>query len=387
MSLFFRSLSGEDVYGDGWATVKGGRGKDAALAVAAVYGAVSLIADSLATLPLHVLQVGATHSRKVETPAWLAMPNPSILPSAWRYQYSTSLSLRGNAYGLVVRDGSRVLGLRWLHPDKVIVDETDSIPIYRVGAQEHTLWQHGGDILHVAQFVQPGSVVGLSPIKQFQRTWETGNAAVDFGHNWFASNAQPTSLLMAKKGLKPGDAKEAKTLFRQAVRDGGPVVLDTDWDYKALTISPEEAQFLATIRATATTVATIYRVSPDDVGGEAASSRTYGNRQDDEQRFSRRTMLPHVVRFEEAVGLLLAPGLEIKLNLDALVRPNLLERSKTYTENLRNGSITLDEVRRLEDRPPLTPAQIEQWQQWYATTKSESESESDATSTAIVKED
>ena len=130
----------------------------------------------------------------------------------------------------------------------------------------------------------------------------------------------------------------------------------------------------------------IFRVPPEDIGGEAASSRTYGNREADAERFNVRKMLPHVTRYEGAINELLPDGQFVKLAMDALTRPNTLDRSRNTTEQLRNGTLTLAEARALEDRAPLTEQQIEEWQQWYSTTKSESESLAESISTAITKE-
>lgn len=386
MSLFFkRDLDWGDVFA-GWGTGSTFyRGRDKALAVVPVYAAVSLIADLFATLPQSKYQrINDRHVRQ-DIPTWLANPDPRISVFAWRYQYVTSLKLRGNAYGLVVDGaGGRPAGIRWLHPDKVHVDENDpSGPRYYVNgsSQALTLYSQGGQIIHIPEFVQPGSVKGLSPIAHFKKVFETAQFAMSYGHDWFEKSSIPPALLMAKGRLKPGQAAEAKKLFKESAADG-LVTLDAEWDYKTLTIAPEEAQFLQTIKATATQIANIFRVSPDDIGGETGSSRSYGNRQDDFERFNVRTMLPTTVRFELALAPLLAPGEFIKCNLDALVRPNLLERSRANTENLRNGSITLWEVRANEDRPMLTTEEVEFWTEHYLKTRSQSESS--ATSLALT---
>ena len=120
--------------------------------------------------------------------------------------------------------------------------------------------------------------------------------------------------------------------------------------------------------------------------GETGSSKTYGNRQDDERRFNTRTLLPLATRYELAMGELLPDNEFIKLNLDALVRPNLLERSRANTENLRNGTLTLPEARANEDRPMLTDAEVEFWTDHYVTTKSQSEAIAESVSTSITKE-
>lgn len=165
-----------------------------------------------------------------------------------------------------------------------------------------------------------------------------------------------------------------------STRKSEPAVLDVNWEWQKLTISPDEAQFLQTIKATATQIAAIFRVSPEDIGGEAGNSRTYSNREMDQDVFNVRTLLPLTTRVELALKALLSPGQFVKFNMDVLNRPSLMDRSKAYSENLKNGSQTLPEVRKKENRPPLTPQQIADWQAWYATSKSESESTSTSSS-------
>lgn len=360
----------------GWLGRFVGSGRAApALRLVPVYASVALIADMFASLPMDVFTKAGGERREVEAPDWLRAPDPRVSEFEWRYQYTVSMKLRGNAYGLVVGPILNPVGLVWLNPDKVSVDETDPArPVYRIAGAEYEQFSQGGRIVHVREFLQPGTVKGLSPIENFARDFEVGDAAREFGARFFRSSEAPTSLLTAKQRLKPGDATDARNDWREAVAEGGPVVLDLDWDYKRLSVSPSEAQFLETIRANATTIATIFRVQPEDVGGEVANSRTYGNREADAERFNVRTMLPHVTKFELALKPLLGDQRFVRLNMDVLARPNLIDRIRANSEALRTGQIFHDEMRRLEDRPPATAEQLVFWQENYQTFKSESES-------------
>lgn len=365
----------------GWLGAFIGPGRNTtALRLVPVYASVALIADMFSSLPLDVFTKSGGERREVDAPAWLRSPDPRISEFEWRYQYTVSMKLRGNAYGLVVGSLLDPVGLVWLNPDKVTVDETNpERPVYRVGSAQYEQFSQGGRIVHVREFLQPGTVKGLSPIENFARDFEVGNAAREFGARFFRSSEAPTSLLSAKTRLKEGDATKARDAFRDAVSEGGPVVLDLEWDYKRLAVSPQEAQFLETIKANATTIATIFRVQPEDVGGEVANSRTYANREADAERFNVRTMLPHVTKFEQALNPLLRAQSFVRLNMDVLARPNLLERIRANSEALRTGQIFHDEMRRLEDRPPATAEQIAFWQENYQTFKSEAESVSVST--------
>lgn len=389
MSLFWskgdeRSLDWSDVFGvrrDGTKFV----GSDAALRVIPVYAAVSLIADQFAVLPMSVYRGSRDASKPIPLPKFLANPDPKISLFDWRYQLVTSLKLRGNAYGLVLGSSITPASIRWLHPDWVHIDESRPFdPRYYVHGEPESLWSEGGRLVHIREFLQPGSVKGLSPIANFRRIYETADAAQRYGSDWFNNSAIPTGILRNEKStLKPGQAGEAKGLFMDATRTREPVVLDQHWTWQQVSIAPDEAQFLQTIKATATQIAAIFRVSPEDIGGESGSSRTYSNREMDQELFNVRTLLPLVSRVESAIDELLPSPQFVKFDMDALTRPSLLDRVRAFTEQLRNGTLTLGEARRILDRPELEQIDIDNWQQWYSTTKSQSES--DATSVSLAK--
>lgn len=386
MGLFStRDISWSDVY-SGWTSGSSfTRGRDVkALRIVAVYGAVSLIADLFATLPQQRYRDAGGQHRKIGLPPWLVKPDPRMNAVTWRYQFVTSLKLRGNAYGLVIGSGASPLGVRWLHPDRVRIDESDPDgPRFWVEGRSEalTLYSQGGQIIHVPEFVQPGSIEGLSPIANFKQVYETAGYAMEYGRHWFEKSSVPAALLTTKTKLKPGAAAEARALFKEAAADG-LVTLDHDWDYRTLSLRPDEAQFLDTIKASATLIATIFRVAPEDVGGETGRSLTYGNRQDDAERFNVRTMLPLTIRYELAMNELLPAGEFIKCNLDALVRPNLLDRIRANNEALKGGQLFHEEMRAQEDRAPATDEQVAFWKEHYLTTNTTSESQ--ATSLALA---
>jgi HK97 family phage portal protein len=175
---------------------------------------------------------------------------------------------------------------------------------------------------------------------------------------------------------------EAKKRFKDSTRRREPVALSSDWTWQQVSVSPEEAQFLQTIKATATQIAVIFRVDPEDVGGESGSSMTYATRESNQQKFNTRTLLPWTVRMETALAELLPGETFIKFDLDSLARPNTLERLQANTEALKSGQRTLAEVRASEDLPALTPQDIADWQEWFVTMKSASDSSSSSTSIA-----
>ena len=376
MSLFVREerrdLGWPEVYGsEGSALI----GPGTVTKLAPVYGAVSLIADEFSSTPFRVEQeTNDGEQEPVQAPLILLDPDPYLSEMDWRYQAVVSLKLRGNAYGLV-DPGRRYC--RWIHPDWVIVDESNPLkPRYYVNGVEQIPVKRGGSLLHVREFVQPGTVKGLSPIQHFMSTFDTANLANEFGRKWFRNASVPPAILQSKTArMDPDKLREARDDFVEATSEGKPVALPGEWEWTKISLTADEAQFLNTIEASATTIATIFRVPAEDIGGKAGNSRTYSNREMDQELFNIRTLLPLGQRLGQALSALLPTGQRVVYDLDFLAQPGQLESARADTEELRNGTLRLSEARRRRGRKPLTDEEIEQWQQWYATTKSESESD------------
>lgn len=388
MSLFFRSVEAERRSID-WADVWGAGGYDAfiptdleaewALRIVPVYAAVSLIADQLATLPARTYRGQGVDRQQIPNAGFMSDFNESFTWVDWVHQLMASLLLRGNAYGVCYRSGPYVSRVEWLNPQRVFVDESKTYPVYTIaGGQELTDYAHGGQIIHVRAFVRPGWFRALSPIGLFREQFEFQHQAVRYGKDWFEGGGVPTGTLQNTQAtMDAKDVRRAKSLFLEQMKRPGPVALDKNWTYTKVGLTAEEAQFLQTIKAGATQIAAIYRVAPEDIGGESGKSMTYKTLEQDQQRFNIRTLLPWAVRIESALNQLLPRPQYMKFDMDGLARPTFAERLSSNETALRSGQKTLQEVRAEDNRPMLTTDEIAFWQQNFATTKSQSSSETE----------
>jgi len=385
MSVFVREERRDLTWDDVWGSEPASFGPFGVTRVGPVYAAVGLIADQFSSVPLRVVEESTTgETTRVPTPLFLSDPDPFLSPIDWRYQLTVSLKLRGNAYGLV-DPGRRYV--RWLHPDWVMVDESVPLQVkyYVLGKEVKTVKQ-GGSLLHVREWTNPGYVLGLSPIKQFMNLFEVADAAANYGRRWFRNAAMPPAILSTTKPRASAqELREARDDFVAAAQDGKPVALPGEWKWEKVSIDPAEAQFLETIEATATQIAAIFRVPPEDVGGSAKSSRTYKNRESDQTLLNVRTLQPLGQRLGIALGDLLPDRQRVEFDFDFLAQPGVLDRARLDSEELKNGSATLAEVRRRLGRGPLAEGDIANWQQWYATSKSEADVTSESVSTSTTK--
>ena len=344
-------------------------GKDTSLRLIPVYAAVSLIADSISIMPAHGYYDGAAGKRQrldpqptlVENPH----PNPHFTRIEWVHQFCTSFLLRGNAYGLPVATdgGGNITKIQWLHPDRVRVEEVGASTRYYLNEELIR-----GELLHIPWFPKPGSQVGMSPIEQFASQLETGWQVNRFGSNWFKNSSVPTGWLKWIPGpLQPQAAAVAKERFKAAVTGGDIFVSGNDWDWKQLAVSPADAQYLEHIKATASEVATIFKLSPEDIGGSSGNSLTYKTLELDQLRMQARAFQPIFTRLETHLSRLLPAGQYVKFNPDALIRTDLKSRLEAYQIGLNSGVYRQEDVLDLEDRPHWTKPQKAAWKEMYGS--------------------
>lgn len=347
------------------------RSMKSSLRVVPVYAATSLIADSLAVTPLAAYQRTPSGGRisPAKQPGLVTDPNPNLLGTRidWLHQCVTSLKLRGNAFGQVIDwDASGVSKVQWLNPDSVRVDESGAVPVYYNNNQR----LETAAVVHIAEYVLPGSVVGLSPIEQFRAQIEMAQDAQRFGSNVFRKSGVPSGHLKnSKQQLSALEAGVVKSRFKSSVANGDVFVSGNDWDYNKLGLTMADVQFLESIKATANQIAAIYRVPPEEIGGETGSSLTYSTEELNQQKFIRRALQPTAVRIESHLNRLLNPGLYVKFNLNASARGDLKMRMDAYKIGLEIGAYTLEQVRDFEDFEMLTKAEVDQWQTWFGNVK------------------
>ncbi len=332
-----------------------------ALALVPVYASVRLIADQVASLPLYAYRKTATGFVQLPLVPTL-FQKPSVIGHRydWLFRMVTSLALRGNAYGLITgRDRlDYPTGVEWLHPDEVVVlDQAPSGP----GSFTDPLYFWQGrriereDIVHMALFVLPGRVKGLSPIEACMAAVATGLSAQDYTANWFLNGAVPPGQFRnSEEEVDPDQAEIIRNRLTSAIRSRKPLVYGRQWTYEPISVAQHEAKFIETLKLTATNIACIYGVPPDMVGGDVgASGLTYKNTANVSLDFVKFTLRPWLERAEEAFTELTPRGQYMRFNLDALLRADLPVRMAAYQTARTIGLMSINECRALEDLPPV----------------------------------
>lgn len=329
--------------------------EDMALRHDAYWACVTRIAQDVSMFPVDTVRYVGTARQPVPTPPQVIVA-PSVYHPAldWRLQVVISWLTNGTAYGLVT-DVDRATML----PSRIeLQNPADVLPIqqgndirFMVAGEEHKMWP-AGKLWVEPGITLPGRLLGLSPVAYHASTIGRGLAAGKFGSDFFTDGAHPTGILMAKDN--PGDegAKQLKAKFLGVLRGNRePVVLPAGIEYKQIQTSPNDSQFLDTMRYTVEQICRVFGEDPADYGSSAGgTAMTYANRIDsDLARMKRRQFW--VTKLQDVLTRLVPEGMSVRLNTDASLMMTPKERHEVFKLRLESKTITVNEVRELSDDP------------------------------------
>lgn len=326
---------------------------------------VQIISATVAGLPLRATQISNRH--EIVVPALRA---PRLVDGGYALaaeeviETATShLVCRGNAYIRKWRDRTgRVVQLVPVHPSHVQVRASDADR--RTGRPLRKRFIVDGDeelterdIMHIHTLSDDG-VMGMSVIARAARTLR------------IAANTEQTAMRLARAGRPNGvlstdktvNAEQAKTVsdafvarLGTASNEGRPLVLGQGLAWTALDLSPEDMQFLEQRRFSKGEIAALLGM-PGWMVGDRDKTSAWGTGMEQEFRsWVAITIKPLVQRIERRLAIeLLDPYTQkAEFALEGLLRGDSQARAAFYTSMITNGAMTPNEIRELEDLPPV----------------------------------
>lgn len=339
-----------------------------AMQTTAVYACVRILAEAVASLPLHTYKYTKEGKEKViNHPIYYLLhdePNPEMTSFVFRETLMSHLLLWGNAYAQIIRDGrGQVIGLYPLLPNKMAIDRTSSgeiFYIYTKDAGENPNMQGYGqvylrkeEVLHIPGLGFDG-LIGYSPIAMAKNAIGMAIATEEYGATFFSNGANPGGVLE-----HPGIVKDPKRVRDSwnAVYQGSSnahriAVLEEGMKFNSIGIPPEQAQFLETRKFQINEIARIFRIPPHMIGDLEKSS--FSNIEQQSLEFVKYTLDPWVIRWEQAMQKALLSPTEkkdyfIKFNVDGLLRGDYASRMNGYAVGRQNGWLSANDVRELEN--------------------------------------
>ncbi|WP_243367562.1 phage portal protein [Microvirga solisilvae] len=298
---------------------------------AIVHRAVRLVAEAAASLPLILKQDARELSAH---PLLSLLTRPNMREGGQRFLESVygHLMVSGNAYVEAVGVDGTPSELYALRPDRMrVVPGADGWPAayeYNVGT-ENVRFAVAGEavspILHLTLFHPADDHYGLSPMEAAATALDIHNAAGAWNKALLDNAARPSGALVVG-GNALTDAQferlkgELETNYQGASNAGRPLLLEGGLDWKPLSLSPKDMDFVEAKAAAAREIALAFGVPPLLLG--LPGDNTHANYAEANRAFYRQTVIPLVKRTMEAFAQWLSPGfgeaLQLEPDLDAI---------------------------------------------------------------------
>ncbi len=294
-----------------------------------VYRCVRLIAEAASTVPW-LLYHGEMELTDHPLLRLLERPNPRQAgPQLFEHIFG-HLLLSGNAYVEAVALDGEVRELYSLRPDRMRLiagnDGWAKAYEYTVGGQSVKFVQDNGGvppILHLSLFSPNDDHYGHSPLVAAQVPIDIHNAASEWNKALLDNSARPSGALVyaPSGGQTLTDEQyerlkeELETSFMSAHNAGRPLLLEGGLDWKALSLSPKDMDFIEAKNAAAREIALAFGVPPMLLG--IPGDNTYANYVEANRAFWRQTVLPMLGRVASSLAHWLEPAYgHVRLSYD-----------------------------------------------------------------------
>ena len=338
------------------------------LANAIVHGAVRLVAQSAAPCRMLVYE-GAREQPDHPLAALLARPKPKQEGATLFEALYAHLLLAGNAYVEAIPLGARVRELHALRPDRMKVvpgaDGWAEAYEYTVGGRSVRFDQAASSpspILHLTFFHPLDDHYGLAPIEAAAAALDTHNAAARWNKALLDNAARPSGALVysGPDGAVLSDShferlkRELTETYQGAANAGRPLLLEGGLDWKAMSLSPRDMDYLEAKHTAAREIALAFGVPPMLLG--LPGDNTFANYQEANRAFWRQTVLPLASRVAASLAQWLAPqageGIRIEIDTDRIDALSA-DRAAAWQRLAEATFLTLNEKREAAGYAPV----------------------------------
>ncbi|MEX6054151.1 phage portal protein [Mammaliicoccus sciuri] len=324
-----------------------------------IFSAITKLSNSMASLPIKLYENYETITNDVSD-LLTSSPNNSISSFDFINQIETTRNEKGNAYVLIERDiYFQPSKLYLLNPDTVeIVMENKSKELYYFvhAATENKLIVHNTDMLHFKHIVASNMVQGISPIDVLKNTMDFDSALRTFN---LREMEKPDSFILKYGSNVSADKKtDVVTNFREFYEENGGVLFQEP----GVEIEPLDRKYVsedivASENLTRERVANVFQIPA--VFLNAKDGINFSKNEEINRFYLQHTLLPIIKQYEEEFNRKLLTrenrkrGMYFKFNIKSFLRADSQTQAEVYFKAVRSGYNTINEIRALEDLPPI----------------------------------
>lgn len=340
---------------------------DIALQISTVYACARLLAGTVSSLPLMVFKEDSRGNRKVDRGSrlWTILhdqPNSVMTASDFWQAMILQWALRGNAYAQIMRDSvGDVISLWPLSSDQMTVfsDKETGRLVYQYVRDSQTYDLTPDQVLHIKDIGT--GILGFSKLEFMGSSVHEAMATQKYTMQNAQNFGRPSGILTADHVLdrKKGQADAVgRALGSFKSESGKLIVLEADMKFQQVALTPEQSQLLESRKYGVEEICRWFGVPPVLIGASGAT--TWGSGiAEIVSGFHKFTLNPLLKSIEQALESRILRAEErgsvvIEFNLDAFFRGDLQSRYAAYATAVQNGFKTRNEVRALENDPPIS---------------------------------
>lgn len=351
---------------------------DGAIRLSTVWACVRLLSESVSTLPMKLYRRMPDGSRQAakDHPLYRVLcrsPNAEMTPQRFMLMVVASICLRGNAFIEKKMVGSRIVALNPLLPQCMTVKRLES------GRLKYTYTENGTEreipeksLMHIRGFGLDG-VCGMLPVTAGRDVIGAAMSAEEAAAKVFANGLQASGFLTVEGGAAQGagtltpkqreQLRKALDAFSSSKNAGKTMVLEAGLKYQGITMNPEDAQMLETRAFNVEEICRWFRVPPFMVGHMDKQSSWAASVEAQNLHFLTNSLRPLLVNIEQEITRCLIGDADAdeyfaEFSVEGLLRADSAGRGAWYNTALMNGWMSRNEVRRLENMPPVPGGDI-----------------------------
>jgi len=340
--------------------------EETALTCAAVYAAVRILSEGIASLPLELFERLPDGRRRAAEDHSLYRvlhdePNPEMDSYTWREAGQGHLCTYGNAYSEIQRAvNGQVVALWPLSPKRTRPFREDDGTIkyeHRTEAGEKEILA-ADDVLHVPGFGFDG-LVGYSPIRKLKNAIAYNKAGERYASELFANDAAYAGALevpgplsdRAYKRLQDAQAARAEHGKRHRT-----LILEEGTKFAKTSMHPDDVQMIEARRFGVEEIARAYRISQHLLQLFTEGAASYSSIVELGREFLVFTLMPWIRKWEGQINRRLLDEKHFcKFNTRGFLQADHAARAEFYTKLFSCGGITINQILELEDEDPIGP--------------------------------
>lgn len=324
------------------------------LGLPAAWRAANLIAGTVCQLPL---VDRADDGTPWPTRPVLDDPWPMMGRSEWlRYQTHAWMML-GDAMAIPADFDTDGLARQLVPIDPryvmVRVDDQTGRVVYDVWTASGLVTLSRSDVWHAKGLVLTSDGLrGIGVVSAMRGALTNALDLQRYGASVYGAGVPSGIVKVHLREVAQEQADGIKADWQTAFRDRVPAVLSELMDFTPIAWTPEDAQYLESKRFSVAEIAMAFNLDPTDLDTTLGSSMTYANR---EQRAYERLLTsigPILSSFEQAYRFVLPRQHHATFDRSVVLWSDAATRATVDTAELANGSVTLNEVRVRNGRPP-----------------------------------